>query len=83
MDCVILLRFVEIQSTMKKAINVIKMRGSNHDKRLREYEITDTGLHVLSAFTNYEGILTGSPRKTPLDRFVDVLGSARRGVDDR
>src|SRR5437773_1232446 len=62
-DCVVLLRFVEIQSTMRKAINVTKMRGSDHDKRLREYEITDIGLHVLSAFTDYEAILTGSPRK--------------------
>jgi circadian clock protein KaiC len=77
-DCVILLRFVEIQSTMKKAINVIKMRGSNHDKRLREYEITGTGLQVMSAFTNYEGVLTGSPRKVAEGRFVDLLGSTAK-----
>ena len=78
MDCVILLRFVEIQSTMKKAINVIKMRGSNHDKRLREYEITGAGLQVMSAFTNYEGVLTGSPRKVAEGRFVDLLGSTAK-----
>jgi hypothetical protein len=33
---------------------------------------------VMSAFTNYEGILTGSPTKTAVDRFVDVLGSVTK-----
>jgi circadian clock protein KaiC len=79
-DCVILLRFVEIQSSMRKAMNVVKMRGSNHDKRLREYEIGEGGIHVMSAFTNYEGIMTGSPTKIAQDRFVSTLGSvARKG----
>ena len=54
------------------------MRGSNHDKRLREYEIDGTGVHVMSAFTNYQGIMSGSPTKVAQDRFVDVLGSVTK-----
>src|SRR5690348_15807477 len=34
-DCIILLKFVEIESSMKKAMAVMKMRGSDHDKQLR------------------------------------------------
>jgi circadian clock protein KaiC len=77
-DCVILLRFVEIQSAMRKAINVVKMRGSDHDKRLREYEIDGRGIHVMSAFTDYVGIMTGLPTKVAQDRFADGLGSVAK-----
>src|SRR2546422_9813578 len=42
-DCLVLLKFVEINSSMKKALAIMKMRGSDHDKRLREYEITAHG----------------------------------------
>ena len=33
-DTVILLRYVEIKSEMRKAISVLKMRGSDHDKEI-------------------------------------------------
>ena len=39
------------------------MRGSDHDKRLREYEITSKGLKVAAPFSGYEGIMSGSARK--------------------
>jgi circadian clock protein KaiC len=40
------------------------MRGSDHDKRLREYEITPEGLKVSAPFTEYEGLMSGSPRRS-------------------
>jgi len=63
-DCVVSLKRVEIESTIRKALVVWKMRGSDHDKRLRQYEITSHGIEVSSPFTNYEGLLTGSPRRS-------------------
>ncbi len=63
-DCLLLLKFVEIDSSIKKALVIMKMRGSDHDKRLREYEITPHGLRVAAPFTGYEGIITGSPHKS-------------------
>lgn len=69
-DCIVLLKPVEIQSSMRKALVVLKMRGSDHDKRLREYEITSTGIKVASSFVDYEGLLTGSPRRTGAEKFV-------------
>lgn len=63
-DCILLLRFVEIDSSMKKALAIMKMRGSDHDRRLREYDITSKGLQVSGSFSGYEGLLTGSPHKS-------------------
>jgi circadian clock protein KaiC len=60
-DCIILLRYVEIESTMQRAIVVLKMRGSNHVKEIRRYEIGTGGLKVMGVFEDREGILSGMP----------------------
>ena len=63
-DSIVSLKHVEIESTVRKALVVWKMRGSDHDKRLRQYEITSNGIEVSAPFSNYEGLLTGSPRSS-------------------
>jgi circadian clock protein KaiC len=63
-DAVLLLKPVEIESAIRKAMVVLKMRGSDHDKRLRQYEITSHGVEVSAPFSNYEGLMTGSPRRS-------------------
>jgi circadian clock protein KaiC len=41
---------------------VIKMRGGNHAKDIREYEITSKGVVILGArLTNYQGLISGIP----------------------
>lgn len=45
-DTIVLLRLVEARGTMIRGINVLKMRGSKHDTRVREFAIDDTGLHI-------------------------------------
>ena len=63
-DSVILLRYVEIDSVMQRAMTVLKTRGSDHDKAIRRFEIKRGGIAVGEAFQKYEGLLTGSPRRT-------------------
>lgn len=72
-DCIVVLKPVEIESSMRKAILVQKMRGSDHDKRLREFEITSSGIKITSAFSDYEGIMTGSPRRVASEKFVELF----------
>jgi len=69
-DCILLLRFVEIESEMRKALVILKMRGSNHDKRLREFEITPKGISLTGFFTEYEGVLGGAPRKSVTEETI-------------
>jgi circadian clock protein KaiC len=70
-DTIILLRFVEIDSSIKKAITVLKMRGSAHDTRLMQYEITQEGVKILAPFGGFEGITTGMARK--VSKSIDDL----------
>lgn len=77
-DCIVLLRMVEIESSMRKALVVLKMRGSDHDKRLREFEITSEGIKVSSPFEMYEAVLTGSPRRVAEEKFARVLMKRRK-----
>ena len=45
-DSVILLRYVETASTILRALAVLKMRGSAHEKGIRHFEIDHAGLHI-------------------------------------
>jgi circadian clock protein KaiC len=71
-DSYVMLRYVEIESTMRKALLVLKMRGSDHAKDIRQYEITGQGLEVQSKFEGREGILSGSPRRMA-ESFVEAF----------
>lgn len=77
-DCILFLKHVEIESAMRKALVVLKMRGSDHDKRLREYDITSQGIKVAAPFSGYEGLTTGSPRKVASEKFVELFTKAGR-----
>ncbi|HEY5047855.1 MAG TPA: ATPase domain-containing protein [Rhizomicrobium sp.] len=64
-DDIIRLRYVEIDGQLRKVMVVIKMRGGNHSKDIREYVITDKGVVVIGPrTTDYEGLTTGIPRQT-------------------
>jgi circadian clock protein KaiC len=71
-DSYILLRYVEIESAVRKALLVLKMRGSNHDKEIRQFEVTSRGVEVRTRFEGREGIMSGSPRRM-VDSFVQAF----------
>ncbi len=60
-DSIILLRYVEMFGEITRGITVLKMRGSAHDKEIREFFIDASGMHIGQAFRNVTGILTGNP----------------------
>ena len=64
-DDIIRMRYVEIDGQLRKVMVVIKMRGGNHSKDIREYVITDKGVVVISPrSTEYTGLTTGIPLRT-------------------
>lgn len=64
-DDIIRLRYVEIDGQLRKTIVVIKMRGGNHSKDIREYVITDKGVVVIHPRrTDYAEMSTGIPHRT-------------------
>ena len=64
-DDIIRLRYVEIDGQLRKVMVVIKMRGGNHSKDIREYVITDKGVVIINPRrTDYHGLTTGIPTQT-------------------
>ncbi|MDX1521757.1 MAG: ATPase domain-containing protein [Anaerolineae bacterium] len=63
-DTVMLLRYVEVDSAMRRAIAVMKMRGSKHKKEILGFEIQPGGLELGEPFTNRAGILSGTTYRT-------------------
>lgn len=64
MDNVISLRNVEVESALKRSLVIFKARGTKHDRDIREFEITPTGMEVKQKFVGWEQLLAGAPRKT-------------------
>lgn len=63
-DDMIRLRYVEIDGQLRKVMVVVKMRGGNHSKDIREYVITDKGVVVIGPRqTDYSGLTTGIPQR--------------------
>lgn len=60
-DTILMMRYVEINSAMQRAILVLKMRGSQHSKNIHRFEITQEGIVVKEAFQNMQGLLSGMP----------------------
>ena len=65
-DGIILLRYVEHQSEVRRGLVVLKMRGAAHEKDILEFTIDDHGMHIGEAFTGISGIL-GLARSTPVE----------------
>jgi circadian clock protein KaiC len=64
-DAVILLRFFEAEGEVRQAISVVKKRGGNHERTIREFKLTSTGVKVGEPLRRFRGVLTGVP--TPIN----------------
>lgn len=62
-DSIILLRYVETFGEMRRGITVLKMRGSKHNKDIRELTIDGNGMHIGKPFRDVAGIITGNPHQ--------------------
>jgi circadian clock protein KaiC len=63
-DDIIRLRYVEIDGELRKIILIVKMRGGNHSKDIREYQITSEGVVIIGPrLTGFRGLTTGNPER--------------------
>jgi circadian clock protein KaiC len=60
-DTVLLLRYFEAVGEVRRAVSVIKKRSGQHEKTIREYEITERGLCVGPPLVQFHGVLRGVP----------------------
>jgi circadian clock protein KaiC len=60
-DAIIVQRYIEVESRLRRVTAVVKVRASAHSDELREYTIDATGLHIGQTLPDREGLLGGRP----------------------
>jgi circadian clock protein KaiC len=58
---------------MRRGLTVLKMRGSLHDKQIREFTIDGRGMHIGKPFHEVSGILSGHFRSVATRDGDDVF----------
>lgn len=60
-DAIIVQRYIEIVGQFKRVLSVIKVRGSQHSKNIRLFDISDEGIVIGDTLSEYAGIMSGRP----------------------
>ena len=81
-DNLLLLRYVELEGDIRRAMALPKMRGTDHDKSIPEFVITRNGIEVKTKFEKGVEVMGGSraPKVEKLE-LKDVLEDATRWVE--
>jgi circadian clock protein KaiC len=77
-DAIVLFRFFEARGQLLKAVSVVKSRTNRHELSIREFRLSDCGVEVGPALTDFEGVLGGVPAYRGS---IPLLGDA--ASDDR
>jgi circadian clock protein KaiC len=76
-DNIIVLKYLELDGQMKRALIVIKSRGSDHDKNLREISIDSAGMSIGEPFYGVENLMGGSAKRVVMPP-VDVTEQMKK-----
>jgi circadian clock protein KaiC len=60
-DAVVILRYFEAGGMVRQAISVLKKRGGAHERSIRDFSLSSSGIHVGQPLRQFRGILTGVP----------------------
>jgi circadian clock protein KaiC len=62
-DAIIVQRYIEVDSRLRRMMAVVKVRASAHSDELREYAIDDGGIRIGKTLSDQEGLLGGRPTR--------------------
>ena len=62
-DAIIVQRYIEVESRLRRVIAVVKVRASAHSDELREFTIDESGIRIGEILSGHEGLLGGRPTK--------------------
>jgi circadian clock protein KaiC len=62
-DSVVLLRYFEADGEVRQAISVVKMRGGEHERTIREFSMRGGRINIGEPLRDYRGVFTGVPEK--------------------
>jgi circadian clock protein KaiC len=61
-DAVVLLRYFEARGEVRQAISVVKKRGGEHERTIREFRLAKGAIEVGEPLRMFRGVLTGVPQ---------------------
>ena len=64
-DAIIVQRYIEVDSRLRRVMAAVKVRGSMHSDELREYTVGAGGIEIGEALYDQEGLLGGRPTRQP------------------
>jgi circadian clock protein KaiC len=62
-DAIIVQRYIELDSRLRRVLAVVKVRASAHSNEIRQFEIDDSGIVIGDAVLAFEGLLGGRPSR--------------------
>ncbi len=62
-DAIVVQRYIEVESRLRRVTAVVKVRASAHSDDLREYTIEADGIHIGQTLPAQEGLLGGRPTR--------------------
>jgi circadian clock protein KaiC len=62
-DAVLLLRYFETDGEVRQALSVVKMRGGEHERTIRDFSMKGGRITIGEPLRDYRGVLTGVPEK--------------------
>jgi len=62
-DAIIVQRYIELDSRLRRVMAVVKVRASAHSDELRSFTINDDGIQIGDMLSHEEGLLGGRPTR--------------------
>ncbi len=62
-DTVVLLRYFEAEGEIRQALSVVKMRGGEHERAIREFSMQGGQIRIGEPLRDFHGVFTGVPEK--------------------
>jgi circadian clock protein KaiC len=75
-DAIIVQRYIEVGSQLKRVMAIVKVRASNHSNDLRLFDIDDDGIKVGEKLADFEGLLGGRPSRRTTARSSSSVDDA-------
>jgi circadian clock protein KaiC len=77
-DAIIVQRYIEVESRLRRVMAVVKVRASKHSSELREYTIDGEGIHIGDMLPGQEGLLGGRPSRRHIGDDPPAGGTGRK-----
>jgi circadian clock protein KaiC len=75
-DAIIVQRYIEVDSRLRRVMAVVKVRASAHSDQLREFSIDSDGIQIGRTIIDQEGLLGGRPTRKPAEQ-ASVTGPVK------